>query len=92
MSSQDKIHVQVRIALADAETSRLWAEHYKLRIESGVWKERVGKVGLGFPTSPDYRLMTEAEVLADEVDTHQAHIRRYTECLDVAKNHAQWLN
>lgn len=60
----------IQVALLSVKQSQLRADYYKVRIESGVYKDRV--VHHGSSNGP---LFSEEELLKDEVATMQRHIQ-----------------
>jgi hypothetical protein len=74
--------MQFNLALAEAKQSQLRAEYYAKRIETGSYKERIGK-SLNLDKTP----RTEQEILRDEVGTMHNHITRAEEHLDWAKHY-----
>jgi len=78
-----RTEIQIQLTLAEVAQSHTRARHFELRLMTGAYKERVGKVYRG-PIS-DGVLMTEGEIALDEVRTHDAHIRRAEDLLDHAK-------
>lgn len=84
MSNIDIIQAHFQLALMEARQAQLRAEHFKVRIDTGVWKDRVGHVRVGGSTGP---FANEAICIRDEVQTMNAHIRRAEDCLDAAKGY-----
>lgn len=80
MATQDQ---QFQIALADVAQSQLRARYYEQRIQTGVWKERIGKVRQG---SHDGPLLPEEDLLRAEVATLNQHIQLAEDHLDHAKS------
>jgi hypothetical protein len=77
-----KNEMQFNLALAEAKQSQLRAEYYAKRIETGSYKERIGK-SLNFDKTP----RTEQEILQDEVETMYRHIDLAEKHLDMAKHY-----
>jgi hypothetical protein len=72
---------QINISLASVKQWQLRAEMYRVRIETGVYKTRiVHKGGLDGP------LMTEEELLKDEIATMNQHIRLAQNQLEYTMN------
>lgn len=76
--------LQVQIALADAAQSQMRAAFFMQRVNSGMYKDRLGKVFYGSPESGGQPL-TEEELLRDEMATVHQHIRNAEDHLDHAK-------
>ncbi len=68
MSTNSEASIQ--IALLSVKQSQLRAEHYKVRIETGVYKNRIVHHG-----SFDGPLFSEEELLQDEIATMNRHIQ-----------------
>lgn len=70
------------LALAEAKQSQLRAEYYSKRIDTGSYKERVGKSFDGH-----HNPRTEQQILQDEVETMYRHISLAEQHLDMAKGY-----
>jgi hypothetical protein len=85
------------LCLAEVAQSHRRADHYRLRIDTGTYKARIGHVFCGLMSDPEKRPLTEQEILADEVATHDAHIQHAEALLSRAKEilahdpHNGWL-
>jgi hypothetical protein len=65
--------------MAQVNISLTRAAHFKMRIETGVYKNRVGKVRQGGLDGP---FLTEEQILQDELSTHNSHIQLAQETLE----------
>jgi hypothetical protein len=68
------------LLLADVPQFQLRARLYEQRIATGLYKQHVGRVRDGAG-----RVLTEEELLADEVTTMRRHIELAQEHIDAAK-------
>ena len=90
MSKKEKFQV----VMMQARQSQLLAEHFKVRIETGVYKERLGHRfkfvqdthNADGPITKDVQTVpcTEEELLRDEVKVMLQHIRNAQDCLEAA--------
>lgn len=76
--------MRFQLSLAEAAQSQLRAQHYAKRIETGVWKERIGRVRIG---GFNGELASEEYILKDEVATMNRHIQLAEDHLNMAKSH-----
>ena len=79
-SEQNLLHFQ--LALVEARQSQLRAEHFAVRINTGAYKSRLGRVTNGARVP-----YTEQQILDDEVATMHRHIQLAEEHLEFAKTH-----
>ncbi len=68
------------LVLAEAQLSQTRANHFGTRIASGVYKTRKCRMG-----GHDGPLLTEEELLQDEINTQASHLHRAQECIDFSK-------
>lgn len=80
------------LALAEAAQSQLRAQYYQKRIETGAWRERIGKVHVGGLPEHGGVPMTEDAILRDEVATMHRHIDWAEQHIDHAKGILAELN
>ena len=71
-------------ALEQSRIYQLRAQYQMTYINSGAYKEKVGKVFRGGMTSPDRRALTEEEILKNEMAYASAHIKIAYEALEFA--------
>lgn len=71
------MEVAIQIALLSVKQSQLRADYYKVRIESGVYKNRI--VNHGSINGP---LFSDEELLRDEIATMNRHIQNAEEKMD----------
>ena len=71
-------------ALEQSRIYQLRAQYQMTYINSGAYKEKVGKVFRGGMTSPDRRALTEEEILKNEMECMQRHINLAHESLEFA--------
>ena len=70
---------QFQICMAEVKQSQLRAEYYKARIDNKMYVNRKVRIG-----GHNGQLLTEAELLADEVATMHRHIQLAQEKLEFA--------
>ncbi len=76
-----------QIALGDASQSQLRAQYYQKRLETGAWRNRLGKAFIASQGSPIRAVpMTEEQLLQDEVDIMYQHIAQAEQHLSKAKS------
>ncbi len=66
--------------LMDFQTAIGRAEHYAMRVNLGLYRGRIVHKG-----GSDGPLMSNAELLQDEMNTHMAHLRRADELSEAFK-------
>lgn len=80
MATQEQ---RFQLAMMEAAQAQLRAQYQAKRIETGVWKDRIGKVkqgGLNGPAVP------EADLLKDEVQLMHRHIALAQEHIEHGKS------
>lgn len=80
-----KNYARFQLALVEAQQSQLRAQYYQKRIDTGTWRERIGKVHVGGLPEHGGTPMPEAAILQDEVQTMYRHIDWAEKHLDYAK-------
>lgn len=80
-----KNYAKFLLALREAEQSQLRALYYKQRIETGVWKERIGTVFKLTPVRGTNTPLADQEVLKSEIETMHRHINNAEKHLEHAK-------
>lgn len=78
-----KDELRFNLSLIEAQQSQLRALHYKVRIDSGVYKSREVYRG-GLPEHGGV-LYTETELLHDEIGTMNRHIQLAQDHIEYAK-------
>lgn len=85
MADKSILAMRIELSMADAAQSQLRAQFYQKRIETGVWRDRIGKVCSGSLAEYGGTPLPEADILRDEVDTMGRHISIAEQHLDRAK-------
>lgn len=80
-----KNYARFQLALVEAQQSQLRAQYYQKRIDTGTWRERIGKVFEGGLPEHGGIPYTEERILQDEVQTMHRHIDWAEQHLDHAK-------
>lgn len=75
----------VNLVLAEAAQSQLRATHYKQRIDTGVYKDRLGHVWQGGLPEHGGTMISTEDLLRDELATMQRHIHLAQEHIDYAQ-------
>lgn len=78
--SNNFAELRFQLAMAEARQSQLRAEHFKVRIDAGAYKNRIVHMG-----GHDGPLLSEDKLRLDEVATMNRHIQRAEEHIEYAK-------
>ncbi len=74
-----------QLAVLEAQQSQLRATYYAQRIQTGAWRDRIGKVFHGALPEHGGTPYSEDELLKDELATMHRHIQLAQEHIENAK-------